>query len=117
MSIAAIEPDKTRAKLRALRAALEEESAASAQSRVPVALDQQSVGRLSRMDAMAVQNMAAAAERARQAMMVKIDAALRRLDDSDYGYCMECDEPIAPKRLEADPTASLCIACQGARER
>ena len=109
--------EQTHARLLALRAELEEESAASAQSRAPVTLDQQSVGRLSRMDAMAGQNMAAAAERARQAMMVKIDSALRRLDDGDYGFCRECDEPIAPNRLEADPTASLCIACQGARER
>lgn len=108
---------QTRSRLIAMREALVEESAASALARAPVTLDQQSVGRLSRMDAMAGQNMAAAAERARQARIVKIDAALRRLDDGDYGHCMDCDEPIAPKRLEADPTASLCIACQGARER
>ncbi|MBO6674739.1 MAG: TraR/DksA C4-type zinc finger protein [Rhizobiales bacterium] len=105
-----------RARLIALRETLLAESEATAEDRAPVALDQQSVGRLSRMDAMAGQNMAAASERARKAQIVKIDAALRRLDDGDYGYCTNCDEPIAPKRLDADPTASLCITCQCARE-
>ncbi len=105
-----------RAQLTALRESLLAESEATADARVPVALDQQSVGRLSRMDAMAGQNMAAATERAREAQIVKIDAALRRLDDGNYGFCTDCDEPIAPKRLEANPTASLCITCQSARE-
>lgn len=110
------DPDVVRAMLKRMRATLKAESAASAETRAPVTLDQQSVGRLSRMDAIAGQNMAAAAERARQANIVKIDAALRRIDDGDYGFCIECDELITPKRLEADPTASLCIACQSARE-
>lgn len=110
------DPDLVRAKLVVMRAALERESAASAGTRAPVTLDQQSVGRLSRMDAIAGQNMAAANERARQANIVKIDAALRRVDDGDYGICMECEDRITPKRLAADPTASLCIACQSARE-
>lgn len=111
------DPETVRARLLDMRAALEAESEASADTRVPVALDQQSVGRLSRMDAIAGQNMAAAAERARQASLVRIDAALRRLDDGEYGYCSDCDELIAPKRLDADPVASLCIACQSSRER
>jgi DnaK suppressor protein len=111
-----IDPEIVRERLEALRESLLAESEATADARDPVTLDQQSVGRLSRMDAMAGQHMAAANERARQAQIVKIDAALRRLDDGDYGYCTNCDEPIAPKRLDADPTASLCIACQSARE-
>jgi DnaK suppressor protein len=111
-----IDPEIVRERLEALRESLLAESEATADARDPVTLDQQSVGRLSRMDAMAGQHMAAANERARQAQIVKINAALRRLDDGDYGYCTNCDEPIAPKRLDADPTASLCIACQSARE-
>lgn len=111
-----IDPEIVRERLEALRESLRAESEATADARDPVTLDQQSVGRLSRMDAMAGQHMAAANERARQAQIVKIDAALRRLNDGDYGYCTDCDEPIAPERLDADPTASLCIACQSARE-
>ncbi|MEM1283790.1 MAG: TraR/DksA C4-type zinc finger protein [Pseudomonadota bacterium] len=106
-----------RARLTAMRGDAVAASEATQQDRNPVTLDQQSVGRLSRMDAMAQQNMAEAQERARQAEIVRIDAALRRLDDGDYGYCAECDEPIAVKRLDADPTAALCISCQSSRER
>ncbi len=116
MTMSDIDLQQVRERLEAMRVALIAESEATSDSRAPVTLDQQSVGRLSRMDAMAGQHMAAANERARQAQVVKIDAALRRLDDGDYGFCAGCDEPIAPKRLEADPTASLCITCQGARE-
>ncbi|HIB85197.1 MAG TPA: hypothetical protein EYO59_11555, partial [Chromatiaceae bacterium] len=34
----------------------------------------------------------------------------------DYGYCLDCDEPINPLRLESDPTATLCIECASKRE-
>jgi DnaK suppressor protein len=39
-------------------------------------------------------------------------AALRRMENGTYGICLECDEPIGSRRLEAIPTASLCIRCQ-----
>jgi DnaK suppressor protein len=45
-----------------------------------------------------------------------IDAALRAIDDGLYGICVECDEPIAPKRLQTIPWASHCIRCQEALE-
>jgi len=41
----------------------------------------------------------------------RVDAALRRVDEGTYGVCEHCGEPIAPARLEARPTAALCIAC------
>ncbi|MBI1235609.1 MAG: TraR/DksA family transcriptional regulator [Alphaproteobacteria bacterium] len=79
--------------------------------RKPVELDQQSVGRLSRLDSMQVQAMARAAD-ARRAMAIRqIDAALKRLDDGEYGWCVECGEEIAPKRLDSDPAAPRCSAC------
>lgn len=76
-------------------------------------LDQQSVGRLSRMDAMQRQAMAQANERARTAELVRIEQALRRVEDGDYGWCVTCGEAIAPKRLEIDPAAAVCVACAG----
>jgi len=76
-----------------------------------VELDQSKVGRLSRMDAMQAQAMAKASAERRKVMLVKIVAALARIDDDVFGYCLACDEPINPKRLELDPTATLCIAC------
>jgi len=59
------------------------------------------------------QAMAQAAERARARDLQRIDAALRRIEDGEYGYCSECGEAIAEKRLAVDPMASLCIACAG----
>jgi DnaK suppressor protein len=101
-----------------VRAALEKRRAdlraiddVSAESRRPVTLDQQSVGRLSRMDAMQGQEMALAANRRREAEITRINAALKRLDAGDYGYCAMCDEPIAGKRLASDPSIATCVDC------
>ena len=94
-----------------LREELEAFSEISEEARATVTLDQQSVGRLSRMDALQGQAMAQAAERQRRADIQRISAALKRLDDGDYGYCVECGEEIAEKRLEVDPAAAFCINC------
>ena len=93
------------------RAELADEDKMSASDRAPVKLDQDSVGRLSRIDAMQVQAMALAAERRRAAERMRIDAALRRLADGEFGYCMTCGERINPARLEHDPSASQCVDC------
>lgn len=102
----------------ALRAKLLEElhelttaSEATSDDRKPVALDQQSVGRLSRMDALQGQAMATASQQRRRHRIVALETALRRMDDGDYGYCIECGEPIASRRLMIDPAAAKCIRC------
>lgn len=84
---------------------------ASDADRAPVTLDQQSVGRLSRMDAMQVQAMAKAVDDRRKLALAQIDNALKRLDAGDFGFCVNCDEPIARKRLELDPKAASCVTC------
>lgn len=81
-----------------------------------VELDQTSVGRLSRMDALQGQAMSKEQGRRRELELQKIAAALRRLEAGDYGNCLACDEPIAMKRLLLDPAATLCISCASARE-
>ena len=86
-------------------------SEAAKENRKPVALDQQSVGRLSRMDSLQVQAMDKAQDAARQKKRLTIKAALKRLDAGDYGYCVTCDEPIGEKRLDLDPSVPLCISC------
>lgn len=106
-----IDHDKSRATLLARREELNSLSDISAQARETVALDQQSVGRLSRMDAMQQQAMAQATERQRAAELARIDQALHRIEADDYGYCDECGEEIAEKRLEIDPAANLCVRC------
>jgi len=90
---------------------LEEHSRTSRETRDAVELDQTRQGRLSRMDAMQQQEMAKETERRRQTERVRIDAALKRMGDDGYGYCVNCDEPIAQKRLELDPAVHTCIKC------
>ncbi|MEL6181611.1 MAG: TraR/DksA family transcriptional regulator [Myxococcota bacterium] len=48
----------------------------------------------------------------------QLNAALRRLQEEpdDFGYCVDCDEPIPEKRLELMPYTMLCVACQSQRE-
>ena len=87
----------------------------SREGRAPVELDQQSVGRLSRMDAMQQQSMDVAREERRRRRLAVLNAALRRLDEDEYGYCLACGEDILPERLNIDPAVTLCVACQDRR--
>ncbi|HMO81907.1 MAG TPA: TraR/DksA family transcriptional regulator [Pyrinomonadaceae bacterium] len=41
-----------------------------------------------------------------------IDEALVRIDDAEYGNCLNCEKPINPKRLSAIPWARYCLDCQ-----
>lgn len=102
---------KWSAQLLALRAQLSGEDEGAAEWRKPVELDQQSVGRLSRMDAMQQQAMADAEARRRQSDIARIDAALKRIEEGEFGWCLTCGEQIAEQRLDIDPMATQCIAC------
>ena len=102
---------QVRDQLMTLKAELEDLEELTEDNRKPVRLDQQSVGRLSRMDSLQVQAMDLAQQQARRRQIVRINAALERLDSGDYGYCVTCDEPIGSKRLELDPSTPLCVAC------
>jgi len=82
----------------------------------PVALDQQSVGRVSRIDAIQQQQMALANQQQSTQLLKRIDLALERIDSDEYGCCLQCEEPIAFARLRAQPFASLCLDCQSASE-
>ena len=76
-----------------------------------VELDQSRVGRLSRMDALQGQAMSQERERRRELQLQHIAAALRRIEQDDYGRCEECGDTIAFERLKFDPAAKLCIDC------
>jgi DnaK suppressor protein len=99
-----------------LRSELLEAGETGQQAEEVVELDQARVGRLSRMDAMQAQAMSLETGRRRRQHIIEIDAALERVRTGDYGDCLECGEIINPKRLEADPTATLCIYCAQAQE-
>jgi len=108
--------EKWRDRLLALRAELESIAETGDESAAVVELDQSKVGRLSRMDALQAQAMAKASSNRRQTMLGKITAALKRVDEGDFGLCRECEQPINPKRLEFDPTAIYCIECASKEE-
>ena len=110
--------DKTRIKqqlieLREELRALEDTSREAAST---VELDQSRVGRLTRMDAIQAQEISKEARRRRELLMRRIEPALKRLESDDYGWCIDCEEAIAPARLEFDPTCSTCISCAQDRE-
>ena len=94
-------------------AALDAEDAAGQAGQKTVTLDQQAVGRLSRMDALQNQAMAQAQARRRAVERQRIHAALKRIGEGDYGYCTDCGEVIAPARLAADPAIPRCRDCMG----
>ena len=77
----------------------------------PIQLDQASVGRLSRMDAMQGQAMAIETRRRWNIQLQRIELALVRIASGDYGTCQSCEEDIDPRRLKIDPTAPLCTTC------
>ena len=90
---------------------LQSQDETNADSRDTVILDQTSVGRLSRMDAMQQQAMAKATRQNRATEMQAIKNALLRLEEGEYGYCDDCGEDIPAKRLELNPTAVRCVNC------
>lgn len=106
------------AQLKKLNGSLQQEqdellglSKTSRDARAPVELDQQSVGRLSRMDAIQQQSMDLAREERRVLRRNIIHAALARIADDAYGYCLVCGDDIPYKRLQADPAVTRCIDC------
>ncbi|CAN0511485.1 unnamed protein product, partial [Laminaria digitata] len=103
--------EKFRALLEARKAELETSIDNASDSAAPVELDQQVQGRLSRMDAIQGQAMAQATIERRRIEIAQIDAAFRRMEKDDFGYCVECGEEIAGKRLELNPAIARCVEC------
>ncbi|EEE36530.1 transcriptional regulator, TraR/DksA family [Rhodobacteraceae bacterium KLH11] len=90
---------------------LEAQSAAGQDAQSVVELDQQAVGRLSRMDALQNQAMAKAQQTRRDTEVHRLRTALTRMDEDEFGYCEDCGEPIAHGRLELDLAATKCVSC------
>jgi DnaK suppressor protein len=80
----------------------------------PVALDT-AIGRVSRIDAIQQQQLGAAGRAALEVRLSQVRRALALGDE--YGDCAHCGEPVGFRRLKIRPEASLCVTCQGARER
>ena len=97
-----------------IRNGLLQDSDKTRDDRQPVLLDQSSVGRLSRMDALQVQAMQLETERRRNIKLQRIESALTRLQNGEFGLCIICGEDIQESRLKYDPTIPTCIACSRA---
>jgi DnaK suppressor protein len=79
----------------------------------PVKLDQTSVGRLSRMDALQNQSLTQGLQEREQVKAALLREALERLERGAYGVCTGCGEPIQFERLELFPEALTCSRCAG----
>lgn len=77
----------------------------------PVKLDQSSVGRLSRIDALQNQSMTTSLQEREQQKLALLSEALERMEAGRYGSCTGCGGPIAFERLLLFPEARTCASC------
>ena len=73
----------------------------------------QSIGRVTRIDALQRQKIAAEQVRRHEIRRAQARAAMTRMESDEYGYCVSCDEPIGYRRLKARPESPRCIDCAG----
>ena len=102
--------------LMALERELSDALAETLEGTRPVDLDEP-IGRLSRMDALQQQSMAAANRRNLEVRQQQVKAALNAIVNDEYGWCRRCEEEIALSRLEVRPESPLCIDCQQSQEK
>lgn len=69
------------------------------------------IGRLTRMEAINSKSINDATLNASKATLSKLEAVLPKIDDPDFGFCIECEEPIPFARLMIVPETDFCVAC------
>ena len=111
MSLTPNQLAELRAALQSLEVELDEALRAGEESVRTVDLDQP-IGRVSRIDALQQQKMAAANRQRTRSRLARVRAALGSFDADGYGLCRSCDEAISYGRLRARPETSLCIDCR-----
>ena len=74
-----------------------------------------SIGRVSRMDAINNKSVAEAALRSAKMKLSKLQIALNKIDNADFGKCAMCNNPIQPARLMYMPESSRCVRCADRR--
>lgn len=89
---------------------LREESEKTRAERAAISPDV-SIGRLSRLDAMQMQEVAKEADRRREERVGRLELALEQLDAGTYGRCESCGEDIDFARLRTSPEATRCSSC------
>jgi len=113
--LTAAQLDELRRDLEALETELSAQLTLGSDAASTVNLDEP-IGRLSRIDALAQQQVARAGQQAAKRRLEQVRAALRRIADGDYGYCARTDEPIGFRRLKARPETTLSLAGQAEAE-
>ena len=103
-------------KLTARIAELQDLEQAASSATDTVILDQSTIGRLSRMDAMQGQAMAQATALRRTQEIHELQQALSRIEQDCFGECSECLELINPRRIAHNPAVTLCLTCASAAE-
>lgn len=101
---------KYEAILKKLHSTIQAELDQSSSESAPVAVDGR-MGRISRGDAIQVQQMALEMNRRRKNRLQRIQTSLQRIQQGTYGFCGRCNNPIGIKRLDVFPDSVLCIQC------
>lgn len=76
----------------------------------PVAPDN-ALGRLTRMEAINSKSVSEAGLNAAKLKLAKLETALEKVDQPDFGICIQCGEPIPLGRIKAMPENVLCVPC------
>jgi len=113
--LTAAQLDDFKNQLETLRVELESLLNISKSASDTVELDQP-IGRISRIDAIQQQKMVAANRQRQRVRLQQCAAALKAMEEEEYGYCRRCDEPISLKRLRVRPEGPVCLQCQTALE-
>lgn len=110
------ERSELREKITARIAELKNEIAAMEDSARPVAPDN-ALGRLTRLEAMGAQGVSEAALSTKKSELSRLEYAMTKIDEPDFGECSICGEPIPVKRLLVMPSAATCVQCAERGER
>ena len=70
-----------------------------------------SIGRVSRMDAINNKSVVEAALRTSRSKLTKLHVALNKIEEENFGYCAMCNQPIQPMRLMFMPESTRCVRC------
>lgn len=70
-----------------------------------------SLGRISRMDAINNKSVVEASLRNKKSKLTKLNVAISKVDEVDFGYCQMCKNQIQPMRLMFMPESSRCVRC------
>ncbi|MFW6379769.1 MAG: TraR/DksA family transcriptional regulator [Guyparkeria sp.] len=100
-----------RAQLLERREALRQLLIGNAESAARVEIDNSCQSQLSRVEARQDREMARAVCARWERELARIEGALRRMENDEYGDCFVCGEPIPARRLQNDPSVTRCVEC------